>query len=38
MADQIPADVSLIFKDSLMNNNIEIHAGWPTGAIIASSI
>lgn len=38
MADQINADVSVIYKDSLMINNMEINAGWPTGAIIVSSI
>lgn len=32
------ADVSLIFKVSLMNNNMEFIAGCPTGAIIVSSI
>lgn len=32
------ADVSVIFKDSLMINNMEFNAGWPTGAIIVSSI
>lgn len=38
MADQIHADVSLIFENSLMINNLEINAGWPTGAINVNSI
>lgn len=38
MADQIHADVSVIFENSLMINNLEINAGWPTGAVNVNSI